>query len=41
MNGFDVNWCVVVLRLVDGFLYGTGFVIALLCWYVLFKKLGS
>lgn len=37
----QINWLVVALRLVDGFLYGTGFVAALLLWFGVFKKIGG
>jgi hypothetical protein len=28
----EVNWTVVLLRIIDGVLYGTGFIFAVLCW---------
>lgn len=28
----SVNWPVVIIRLVDGFLYGTGFLFAIIFW---------
>lgn len=33
MTGLEINWPIVALRVIDGWLYGTGFVLALLIWY--------
>lgn len=30
---FEINWFVVAIRLIEGFLNGTGFVLAVLLWY--------
>lgn len=35
----EVQWLVVGLRMWDGFLYGTGFVLALVIWYGLITAL--
>lgn len=34
----EINWVVVGLRIADGFLYGTGFVLALAMWLWVIKK---
>lgn len=34
-----INWTVVALRIADGFLYGTGFVMALVIWLGFIKAL--
>lgn len=39
MMGIEINWIVVAIRLADGFLYGTGFVLALLIWFGIFKAI--
>lgn len=33
MSGLEINWLVVAIRVFDGWLYGTGFVLALLIWF--------
>ena len=34
----EINWPIVALRIVDGFLYGTGFVMAMAFWLMLFDR---
>lgn len=41
MSGFEINWLVVALRVADGWLYGTGFVLALLIWYFVIELLSK
>ena len=37
----EINWIVVGLRLADGFLYGTGFMLAVVLWYGVILKVGK
>jgi hypothetical protein len=33
----EINWLVVLIRLFDGVLYGTGFALAIMFWVWVFK----
>jgi len=35
----EINWHVVLIRLLDGFLYGTGFILGLLFWLMFLRWL--
>ena len=38
---WEINWLVVLIRLLDGFCHGTGFVVAVVLWYGVISKLGG